>query len=499
MISPLRIAAFAALLPLLVLSSHAKLGLGGLGKKMKAGGGGASEPEPKAIFTEQWVSSQFSKAHDTAFASLTKEGAEKDKIEWGMEAALALRASGEYQKSLDFFDRVDELILESDSSASTKISKEAAALFTNLRALPYSGFLYERIMISVYKGLNYLALGERDAARVEFRRAYERQRDAVNKFEKRISTEKKALDKATSAKDKKNAEKMDKALENKKVKGKLDKEYQRISELAIYADYVNPFAVYLDGLYYMTNAVDSSDWEHAALSLKRVADMNADHSEYIQQDIDLVNQLLNEEITESEIPKTVYVIFETGRSAMRVQKNVKLPMGFLTPGLKDVFFPLPNLQEVDAYDESLSITIGDSTIQTALISNMDSVIAKEFQNNNPTVISRTIRTVGAKAWVTGKVTKKIGSKFGIAGSLAAKMGKQAINATNKADLRSWSSLPKEFQSARLPLPESGTITITTASGKTESVTLNPDARCQVVYVQTIVKGDKPMVQTFDLL
>lgn len=493
--SPLRLVALAAI-PLLVCSAQAGFKI----KKPAFGGGKGGAVAAKEAFTSQWTASEFDKAHDTAFENLTKPGAEKDKIEWGMEASLALRASGEYQKSIDFFNRVDELILEHDSAAAVQVSKEATSLFSNLRALPYDGFFYERIMISIYKGLNHLSLGDREAARVEFRSAYERQRDAVSKFEKKIANEQAALDKATSKKDKKNAEKMDKALKDEKVRGALEEEYQRIKELSIYADYVNPFAVYLDGLYYMTNGVDSTDWERASISLKRVADMNAGHSDFVQQDVELIEKLLSEELSESEIPATVYVVFETGRSASRIQKDVKLPMGFLVPELRDITFPLPNLRENDNYDESLTITTGESKLTTELICNMDSVIAKEFQNNNPAVVQRTIRTVGAKAWATGKASKQIGGKFGMAGSMLAGAGKKAFNkATNKADLRCWSALPKEFQSARLPLPEDGTITITTAGGQTATVELNSDARCQVVYVQTINKGDKPMIQTFDLL
>lgn len=486
---PLRLVALATL-PLLVCSAHA-------GFKLKIPGKGG---DAKDEFTAQWTASEFNKAHDTAFANLTKKGAEKDKIEWGMEAALALRAAGEYQKSIDFFDRVDELILEHDSAAATQISKEAASLFTSLRALPYDGFFYERIMVSIYKGLNYLNIGNREAARVEFRSAYERQRDAVAQFEKKIANEQAALEEATDADDKENAEKMDKALEDERVKGALEEEYKRIKELAIYADYVNPFAVYLDGLYYMTNAVDSSDWERAALSLQRVADMNAGHADFILQDVEQIQKLLSESMSEKDIPPSVYVIFETGRSAERVQKDVKLPLGFLLPDLNDIVFPLPNLEEVDSYDKGLSITAGDATYNTALICNMDSVVAKEFQNNNPTIIRRTIRTVGAKSWASNKASKKVGSKFGLAGSLAAGVGKKAFDgATNKADLRCWSSLPKEFQAAKIPLPESGSISITTSSGKSVTVGLNAEAICQIVYVQTINEGDEPTVQTFDLL
>ncbi|MBD5781991.1 hypothetical protein IEN85_21005 [Pelagicoccus sp. NFK12] len=492
---PLRFVALATI-PLLACSLHAGFKI----KKPAFGGGGGGAETSKEEFVEQWVATDFDKAHDTAFGNLTKNGAEKDKIEWGMEASLALRAAGEYQKSIDFFDRVDELILEHDAAAEVQVSKEAASLFSNLRALPYDGFFYERIMVSVYKGLNYLSLGDREAARVAFRQAYERQRDAVTQFEKKIANEQAALDKATDKKDKKNAEKMDKALQDERVQGALEEEYRRIKELAIYADYVNPFAVYLDGLYYMTNGVDATDWERAALSLRRVADMNAGHSDFVEQDVELIEKLLTEEISESDIPATVYVVFETGRSASRIQNDVKLPLGFLVPELNNISFPLPNLQENDNYDEHLTVQVGDTELTTQLICSMDSVIAKEFQNTNPSVVSRTIRTVGAKAWATDKASKKIGGQFGLAGSMLAGAGKKAFNkATNKADLRCWSALPKEFQSARLPLPEDATLTLTTAGGQTKTVELNADAQCQVVYVQTINKGDEPMIQTFDLL
>ena len=482
---------------LFALPSHAQFGkfkLGGGSKKATASshsGGGS-----KTSFSRQWESGNFKQAHDTAFGYLTKKGREKDKIEWGMEAALSLRAMGDYQASVDFFDRIDSLIEESDSAAVTSISKEAASLVTNLKALPYSGFHYERIMVSTYKALNYLSIGEREKARVEFRRAYERQRGALAQFEKRIQQEKDALDSTAKKSDKGKNAKMDKALENEKVQKALSEEYKRIDELAIYADYVNPFSVYLEGLYFMTNAASASDWERASVSLKRVSDMNGGNNEYLQADLDTVNKLLNKEISESEMPSAVYVIFETGRSAKRVQKDVKLPLGLFIKELKNVTYPLPNLQEQGGYDERLTVGYAGGKAETSLICNMDSVVAKEFKNNMPSIVNRTVRSVGAKAWVQGKVTKKMGGKFGI----VANLGKKSFQkATNKADLRCWSALPKEFQSARIDLPEDSQLTLTTSGGNSKTVRLNPDARCQVVYVTTILAGDDLRTQTFDLL
>jgi hypothetical protein len=80
-----------------------------------------------------------------------------------------------------------------------------------------------------------------------------------------------------------------------------------LDHLKPYANYVNPFTVYLDGLFFMADAADASDLERARKSFERVTDF-APGNDYVKQDLAMVDGLMNGK----PLPPTTFVIFETG-------------------------------------------------------------------------------------------------------------------------------------------------------------------------------------------
>src|SRR5437899_9110857 len=103
-------------------------------------------------------------------------------------------------------------------------------------------------MLDTYKALDYLALGEIDKARPEIIHAYQRQQDAVEENKKRIE---KVQSEAASHT---NSVAIQKAQDDSKFQSAFQTNYTILDNLKPYADYVNPFTVYLDGLYFMANA-----------------------------------------------------------------------------------------------------------------------------------------------------------------------------------------------------------------------------------------------------
>ena len=69
-------------------------------------------------------------------------------------------------------------------------------------------------------------------------------------------------------------------------------------------------------------------------------------------------------------------------------------------------------------------------------------------------------------------------------------------AVNIADTRTWRSLPKEFQYARLPTPEDRLLTLS-ASGLTTTVAEEP-AAVTVVYVRSVGLYSPLLVSQFIL-
>ena len=180
-----------------------------------------------------------------------------DAIIWRLEQGTVLRAAGKYQDSNTAFDKAQERIDKYAQAAKVSVSSETAALLSNQANLPYEGRAYDGIMLNTYKALNYLQLGDPDKARVELIRAYQRQQDAVADNSKRIE---KTQKEAARSKDKAT---MDKAENDSKFKSQMQGAYTGLDNLKAYANYVNPFTVYLDGLFFLANAADASDLERA--------------------------------------------------------------------------------------------------------------------------------------------------------------------------------------------------------------------------------------------
>ncbi len=232
-------------------------------------------------FARYWERGDLISAEKEATAKAEEAAHGKDAIIWRLEQAAILRALGKYEESNKAFDEAQEKIDQYAEEAKVKVGSEIGAMVSNQANLPYRGRAYDGIMLNTYKSLNFLALREPDKARVEIIRAYQRQQDAVEENQRRIE---KAQEDLESQKEK---ERIQKAESDPKVQGSLTQTYSGLETLPVYADYVNPITVYLDGLLYFTQATSSSDWEHARKSFERVAAF-AGSNRFVQEDLQRV-------------------------------------------------------------------------------------------------------------------------------------------------------------------------------------------------------------------
>jgi hypothetical protein len=107
----------------------------------------------------------FTKAADEVNA-VVKKSASNDKLIFRLEQGAILRAAGQFQESNAALDQADVLVQRFDSEPDFQISRETFAALTNLTTLDYKGTCYDRIMMNVYKALNYMELGQPEQARV---------------------------------------------------------------------------------------------------------------------------------------------------------------------------------------------------------------------------------------------------------------------------------------------------------------------------------------------
>ncbi len=94
---------------------------------------------------------------------------EKDRVLFYLDTGMLYHYAGEYEKSnqaLEMAERgIEELYTKS-------ISKAVTSGVLNDNALDYSGEDYEDIYLNVFKALNYIALGDNEAAMIEIRRVH---------------------------------------------------------------------------------------------------------------------------------------------------------------------------------------------------------------------------------------------------------------------------------------------------------------------------------------
>ena len=148
--------------------------------------GCASYVGQTGAFRGAWNSGSIEQAAQLATRQANQRSESRDAVIWFLEQGAALRATGQFAASNQAFEQAENRIRFYDRQASVRLSKEATGLLTNLAALPYEGRGYDRVMLNTYQALNYLQLGQADAALVELRQAHAEQDAEVVRNARRI-------------------------------------------------------------------------------------------------------------------------------------------------------------------------------------------------------------------------------------------------------------------------------------------------------------------------
>ena len=117
---------------------------------------------------------------EAALDYLDEKAPDKENLPFLFERGLVAHYADRYQESNTALSRAESI---SEDLYTRSISKEAAALLTTDLVRPYSGARYERLLSHYYRILNYLYLNEFEDALVECRRATRLIRYYVNEHE----------------------------------------------------------------------------------------------------------------------------------------------------------------------------------------------------------------------------------------------------------------------------------------------------------------------------
>ncbi len=351
-------------------------------------------------FRSDFNSGAFIEAAEKLEKDAHNEG--KDQLLYLLDRATALHLGTAYEDSSKDFLKADKLAEINDY---TSISAETITLFTSDEVKHYKGEEFEYVLISQYLAINYLMLGKIEDALVECRR----------------------------------------------VNSKL---YRLISEGKRKYE-LNAMARYLSAMIYESRA----GWADAYIDYKAVYQQMPELN-FLRQDLyrlafrtrnfqDMQRWISTFNLTENErkqIEQTIddpelIVIVENGRAPRKVPS----PQWHSIP----VFVPRENLSAYasvegagDVGNENHSYELYD--VEKAAIKNLDEKYAG--------LIAKKVVGVVAKDVVADQVSRRVDPSIGFLVWLG-------LHASDTADTRSWSTLPKNFQVVRLHPKQSGMLKI----------------------------------------
>lgn len=386
---------------------------------------------------------------------------------WSLEAGALLRMTNQLDRSTKVFDGA-ELLIKEDETKNIAASgfSQAASMVVNDNVMDYSPRVYDRVMVNTYKALNFWQQADFNNARVEWNRVDDRQRRAAEHFSKEINEQKSAI------KSNNLGDTYKKSMETLEGSG-ID-----VDKWKPYDGYINPASLYLHGLYFLINNESAGDLAKAKESLKRAYALTRNRQ--IRSDLSLANS------KGRSVPPGVWVIFENGAAAQKVERRIDLPLILLTKRVAYAGIALPTLESGSPAYPYLSVNGGTKTESFA---QMDKIIQGEFKTEFTGILikelTRAVLKTAAQATMMNsdnKTVRILGAITGIA---------QAV--TTQADIRSWHTLPYDFQVAYVKWPSSQKIQIAPSGGSAITVDLPATPQPVVVYVRSINSLMQPKV------
>lgn len=333
----------------------------------------------------------------------------RDRLLYLLNRAMLLRLTGDLAASNAHFEQAKALI---DALSALSVSEQAASFLVNDATRSYEGQPHEQVLLHVYAALNYLEEGRRDEARVE-------------------------------------------ALQ---VDLRLRQLAERAPESPFRAD---PFARYLTGLLYE----ERGEWSDALIAYRKAFEAYQDHGEryplavprWLQADLLRLTERMGlhdegERYREAfgDVPAEgspleeglgeVVLLLHSGLAPVKREESLALPdpaSGLL------VSVSLPRYERRPRYAQGARVAAGDRIAHTELVQDIEAIALANHEALLPGTTARALARAVAK-FAAAKSVQKQNEAASVLLNLAALL-------TERADTRSWLTLPAQIQMARVAL------------------------------------------------
>lgn len=300
----------------------------------------------------------------------------------------------------------------------------------------YQVKIYETIMLKTYSGVDQLAL-ENNGANQSFRQAYSLQTQSVQENSDEIDRKQKEFEKS--------AKKVPGMPSLDSIVNDVNEQLNRDSLVVAMRDFVNPYTTWLSAIY---DGTANKDFANAENYLKRVSEFAPDNA-FVKTDMDAIRSGKS----------FVWIVFENG-SVGRLYEHALAPHGLQAWNIN---LTVPDL----ARGKSVLPYLDISGTRTQFLASMDSIVKTDLLKHRKNhIISSIVFEVGKIAAAGGVVVgtgiaahKNQNPSQGLL-VLGGYMAASAImNMKKDWDLRSWQSLPYDIQIARINMPVSRKLSI----------------------------------------
>ena len=367
------------------------------------------------------------------------------------KARLEYLAQNNKQSRQDFAQTY-ELVQQNQQAAKIELSRgieNIAAVMSNDNAIRYDIPLYEQSMLNSYQALNYLAQKDLSGALVEVRRANQVQERALKANASSIDATKKSIS------------------DEKFSMDSLSQQYPSMNSAIgkVKNGFQNAYTFYLSGLLYEAG----NQKNDAYIDYKKALEIYPDNH-YLQQDVwrlantlQMTNDisLFRESFARTITNKNTFasnntqgevvIIIENGIVGAKQEVSLSLPIYTRHNDMRLYSVALPRYQNKLTVYPPLTLTYQGKSYQAEEIVRLQSLAAKQLQDELPIIVTRQITRLIAKEEIRQALVKKGGDL----GNIFANIYNIA---TEKADTRSWSTLPDSIHILRLNL-STGTHTL----------------------------------------
>ena len=361
--------------------------------------------------------------YDAALLNIEKEAESKtDLVLYFLNKGMVLRMKRDFSGSNVALEAAKA---EMDRLYAASVGENVLSVMVNDSTVSYSGDNFERVLLHLYMALNYLEMGQTDSARVEAL-----QLDAkIREFAEKIPDSKIIEDAFTQY-----------------LTGMIYEDRGERSDAMI--SYRSAYNVYKK--YQSNYAVDIP--ATLKIDLMRMARQQGlyDELDKYKKEFGLELPVVSKK-NAVEQGELVFIL-NSGLTPIKREKSIT---SFAAINGTMVKVALPHYESRSNNVLDARITVSEKQAKTEMVENIDAITKRNLEEHMPAIIARSIARVAIKAVASKKArdaalnNKNDNAMVGVLGALAFQV---AAIATERADTRSWLTLPANIQLARLSLP-----------------------------------------------